>query len=91
MRILDVDTPLHHVADAPGVRAKKEDVAGQALHREVFVEGAHSLAFRLGHDGERRVLRDGATGRYRGEPRSSPTPDTTIDTVAVQHGAAAPM
>src|SRR6266542_2066939 len=46
--VFDADDAGFDAADAPRGRAKEDDVAGHALDREVFVEGADEGAFGLG-------------------------------------------
>ena len=52
VRILHAHPAAAHAADAPGVRAQQEHVAGQAFDREVLVERADDFAFGLGDHGD---------------------------------------
>jgi len=47
MRILDPHAAGLDAADAPRGRAHEEDIPGEALDREVFIERADHHAFRL--------------------------------------------
>ena len=51
MGIFDAHAPGLDAADAPGVRAEQENIAGEALDREILVERADGLAFGFGDDG----------------------------------------
>ena len=90
MRVLDIHTALHHVPNAPGMRAEQEHVTRQALHCEVFIQRADRLPFRLRDDSISRIFRNRATGRDCGESRSAPAPNPTVHLIPVQHGAATP-
>src|SRR3984957_151823 len=72
-----------HAANAPRSVAEKHDVAGIALHGEVFVECAHHNSIRFGDYGEQRRLRDGAATGDGGEPASAPRAQFAIHPVAM--------
>ena len=80
-----------HAPDSPGIGAEQKDVAGQALDREILVQGAHDLAVRFGHDRHSCGLRElrrpmvMAVSRAPRRPRS-----TSVNVVAMQVRSAAP-
>ena len=51
MRVFHANLPAADVTNAPGVSTQQEDVAGEAFHREILIEGADHLAFGLDDDG----------------------------------------
>src|SRR5207237_10631948 len=76
-------------ANAPGGRAKEEDVAGEALDREVFIEGTDNRFFRFGNDKVVRIFRNCTTRCDCGQPCSSSAADDIVDLIAMKEGSAA--
>ncbi len=66
----------HHAAldahDAIALVAELEDVAGEALDREILVHAADDVVFRLQQDLKVGVVRDRPTGGQGGEPCATP-------------------
>ena len=62
MRILDADTAVLHAANPPGRIAQENNVAGQALHRKIFIDGPDLQTFRLRDHGIIGRLGDRAAG-----------------------------
>ena len=54
--------------------AQQHDVAGHALHGEVFIHGADHGAFRLSYHGEQSGLRNGAAAGDGRQARASSRP-----------------
>ena len=83
----------HHAAldadDAIALVAELKDVAGQAFDREVFVHGADEVVLGLQQHLIVGIVRDGATGRQRGEPCAAPAAQHVVDAVVVDQRAAA--
>ncbi len=76
--------------DPVGMIAELEHVAGQALDREVLVDGADHLRLRLEHD---RVIGRVGNRSTRGDSRqrgAAPPAQHAVDGIAMQMGAAAP-
>src|SRR5947209_14085539 len=72
VRIFHPDLPAADMPDAPGLRAEQEYVAGEALNREILVDGADGLALRLDNYRVGRRLRDRASRSDGGEPCAAP-------------------
>ena len=75
-------------ADAVGGIAELEHVAGQALDREILVDGADDLVFRLEHDLVIGVVRDRAARGQRRDPRAAPAAQHAVDRVVMDQRAA---
>ncbi len=82
--------PGAHALDAPRVRAQQEDVAGQALHREILIQRADVAAIRLGCHGVVRVVGNRAAGGDGRQPRAAPAAHATVHLIAMQECSAAP-
>ena len=84
---LGVDHP-HHAgldpADAPGVGAEQEHVAGHRLDGPVLVDGADQGVVGVGEDPVVGQLGDGAAAGQRGEPGTARGPDLAVDPVVVE-------
>ena len=89
MRIFHAHASGFDAADAPRRGAEQEDVAGQALDREILVERADDRPFRLGDDQVIRVLRNRAARRDGGKPRAAPAAHDAVHLIAMQERAAA--
>src|SRR5258708_4054236 len=77
-------------ADAPGSVTQQHDVAGVALHREIFVKGADHNAIWLGDHGEERSLRNSAAAGNGRQPAASPRPQLAVHFVVMDVCAVAP-
>ena len=64
--------------------AQQENVAGQALDGEIFVDRADERAFGLGDDAVLGRLGNRAAGGDRGQPGAAAGPQPAVDLVAVQ-------
>ena len=71
-------------ADAPGVGAEQEDVAGPALYRPLLVDGADLDLVGFGHDPEVAELGDGPARGQRGQPGAAAPLDGSVHPVPVQ-------
>ena len=82
----------HHAAldphDAIALVAELEDVAGQALDREVLVHAADDVVFRLQQNLKVGVVRDRPARGQGGEPRPAPPAQHVIDGVVVDERTA---
>ena len=83
----------HHAAldahDAIALVAELEDVAGEALDREVLVHAADDVVLRLQQDLKVGVVRDRPARGQGGEPRPAPPAQHVVDGVVVDERAAA--
>jgi hypothetical protein len=83
VRVLDADAAGLDAQDAVARVAELEDVAGDALDREVLVDGADVGALRLEDDGVVAALGDRPARGERGQPRALPLAQDVVDDVAV--------
>ena len=83
MRILDADPALLHAQDAVGHIAQLEDIALQALDREVLVHRADELRLRLENDLVVGVVGNGAAGGEGGQSRAAPSFDQMVHAVVM--------
>ena len=91
VRILHADRAALDAQDAPRRVAELEDVAGQALDREILVERAETGPVGLQHHVVVGVVGDRAARGHRGEAGAAPGAQLAVDDVAVQvRGAPAP-
>ena len=90
MRIFDVYAPGCHALDPPRVCSQQENVASQALHREILIQRSHRFAIRLGHDGVVRVLRNRSAACDRGKARAASSLYAPVHLIAMQQRAAPP-
>ena len=74
---LDAQDPIRRVAEL-------EDVAGEALDREVLVDRADELARGLEHDVVVGGVGNRAARRERGQPRAAPAAQHAVDGVAME-------
>ena len=89
VRIFHAHFSLAYVPDAPRVRPQQKYVAGQALDREVLIDGADHLALGLDNHGIRRAFRNRAARSDRGEFRAASAAQPVIHLIAMQQRAAA--
>ena len=75
--------------DPPGAVAQEEDVAGQALDGEIFIEAADECFRGFLDDVVIRRVGDRAAGSDRGEARAAPALDSPVHPVMVKVGASA--
>ncbi|HZW72155.1 MAG TPA: hypothetical protein VFF43_01355, partial [Caldimonas sp.] len=87
MRVEYADPPRLDAADAPRLHAEQEDVAGHALDREIFVDGADGSVVGIGDDRIRRRVGDRAAGRDRSDSRTATTAHAPVDPIAVEQRA----
>src|SRR5206468_9653869 len=90
LRVFDQDTAGLHAPDPPGGVAEQDDIAREAFHCKVFVDGANQSAFRLSKNSVERIVRDCATAGDGGQPAASASADTPIHAVSVQVGGVTP-
>ena len=83
MRILDAHAARLDAPDPVRRVAELEDVAGEALDREVLVDRADELVRGLQHDVVVGVVGNRAAGGERREPRAAPAAQHAVDRVAV--------
>src|ERR1019366_8384259 len=81
MRVLHPHLPLPHMPHAPRLRAQQEHIARKALDREVFVDRAHHLAFRLCNHRVGRAFRNRPARRNRRQLCPSPATQTAVDLI----------
>ena len=89
VRVLDADAALLDAQDAVRDVAELEDVALQALDREVLVHRADELRLRLEDHLVVGGVGDGAAGGDRGEARAAAAADALVDGVVVDERAVA--
>src|SRR6185369_4462123 len=82
LRILDAHAAGLDAQDAVARVAELEDVAGEALHRPVFVDGADLLGLRLEQHRVVARLGDRAARGQRGHPRALAFAQTMVHRVA---------
>ena len=90
MGVLDPYDAALDALDAIALVAKLEDVAGHALDREILIHRADEMVLGLEQHLIVRVVRYGAAGGERGEPRAPPAAQHVIDGVMVDQGTAPP-
>ena len=83
-RILDPHAPGFHAQDPVRRIAELKDVALQTLDRKILVHSTDDAAFGLEHHVVIGVVRYGAPGRNRGEPRAAARSQASMHYVAVQ-------
>ena len=86
--VLDPQCAALDAADAVGGIAELEHVAGQALDREILVDGADDLVFRFEHDLIIGRVRDRAARGQRRDPRAAPAAQHPVDRVVMDQRAA---
>ena len=86
--ILDAHDAALDAQDAIALVAELEDVAGEALDREILVHGADDVVLRLQQHLIVGVVRDRAAGGERGEARAAPAAQHVVDGVVVDERAA---
>ena len=72
MRVLDAHDAALDALDPVGRVAELEDVAGEALDREILVHRADELVFRLEQHLVVGVVGNGAAGGQRRQARAAP-------------------
>src|SRR3989442_13805320 len=82
--VFDADDAGFDAANAPRSGAEEDDVAGHALDREVFVEGADEGAFRFGQDAVVGDFGDRAAALDGGHARAAAAADNAVDAVAME-------
>ena len=88
--VLDPDAARLDAQDAVRGVTKLEDVALEALDREILVERSDERPGRLEDHLVVRVVGDGAATGDGGQPRATPRPQPVVHRIAVQIGAAPP-
>ena len=83
MRILDAHAAGFDAPDAVRRVAELEDVAGEALDREVLVDRADLLPRGLEHDVVVRVVGNRAAGGERGQARALAPAQHAVDGIAM--------
>src|SRR5437870_3072378 len=86
--VLDPHRAALDAADAIGGVAELEDVAGEALDREILVDRADDLVFRLEQYLVVGIVGDRAARGQRGQPRAAPAAQHAVDRVVMQERAA---
>ena len=86
MRILDAHLAGLDAQDPIRSVAKLEDVAGQTFDGKVLVDRPDLLSCRFQHHVVIRRIRNGASGRNRGESCATPPAHDTVHRVAMQVG-----
>ena len=76
--------------DAPAHIAQQHNVALEALHGEIFMQGADHCAFRLRHHGVERGLRNGAAIHDGHHARAPPGLQPPVDAIVIEIRAIAP-
>src|SRR5258708_30775554 len=71
LRVFYEDAAGLHAANAPGGIAEEDDVACEAFHGKIFVDGADGDALGLGHDGIEGILRNRAAAGDGREARAA--------------------
>src|ERR1700729_1298467 len=89
MSILDADGPAFDPLNAIGPIAKLEDVARQALNREVLIDGANDAVLGLEKNSIVGSIWNSAAGGQRGRSRAASCPQHVMDAVAVNQRAVA--
>ncbi|TKS57817.1 MAG: hypothetical protein EWM73_03717 [Nitrospira sp.] len=79
-----------YALDAPGGVSQQHNVAGQTLHRKVFIDRSHDRSVRLRDHGIVCRVRNGPAGRDRRKAGPSSAFDTAIDPIMEQIGQASP-
>ena len=87
MGIFDTNGAASDVANAPGVCATQEAIAGKALDGEILVNGADDFLFGLDEDVIEGRIRDGAAGSDGGEARAATSAQTMIHLIAMDQSA----
>ena len=90
MRIFHTYASRLHAADAPGAVAKQEDVPGEALNGEIFVDGADEGFGGFLNDVVIGGIGDGPTTGDSRQSRPTPGMDTGLHAIPVDQGSAAP-
>src|SRR5260370_21008891 len=78
-----------HAANAPGGIAEEDDVACEAFHGKIFVDGADSDALGLGHYGIDGILRNGSAAGNGREARAPARAHNAVYAIAMQIGCVA--
>ena len=89
MRVFDTHGAAFHANDPVRLIAELEDVALQALDREIFIDGANQLAFGFEHDLIVGGIRDGAAGGNGCESRTFASADHAVHGIVIDERAMA--
>src|SRR5215472_7813876 len=84
LRVFHKNAPRLHAANAPGSVSQEHDIARKTFHCEVFVHGTDDGAFRLGDNGVKRILWNGASAGDGGEAAAAACANDTVHAVAMQ-------
>src|SRR6266852_566708 len=83
LRVLYEDAAGLHAANAPGGIAEEDDVACEAFHGKIFVDGADGDALGLGHDGIEGILRNRAAAGDGREARAATRANDPVQAIAM--------
>ena len=89
MRIFDTDATGLNTLDTPGSGSEQEDIPGQALDGEIFIQRADYFFFRLSDDGIVGGLRDRSAGGDRCESSATAASNSSVHLIAMQVSSAA--
>src|SRR5216684_7344029 len=89
LRVFHEDAAGLHAANAPGGIAEEDDVACEAFHGKIFVDGADSDALGLGHYGIEGILRNGSAAGNGREAGAATRANDPVHAIAVEIGCVA--
>ena len=79
LRILDAHDPALDALDPVALVAELEDVAGEALDREILIHGPDEMVLGFEQHLIVGIVGDGAAGGERRQPRATPAAQQPID------------
>src|SRR5438128_81247 len=89
MRVFDADDPALHALDLVAAVSELKNITGEAFNGEVLVHCTDEVVLGLKQDLIVGVIRDGAAGGQRRQPRATPAAQQAIDGVMVEQRTAA--